>query len=102
MQIETAKLRELIVKTLDYIADDLGVAVISIDDSNNFYWNIPGEQLSVMRDAPKPDVGSLSDDCDFIRLAHASLEKGEAPAPYILIHAAPLLRYVAELQDRRG
>lgn len=102
MQIETAKLRDLVIKTLDYLADDLGVAVISIDDASNFYWNIPADQLSEMRQAPKADVGSLSDDCDFIRLAHASLERGETPMPYVLVHVAPLLRYVAELQDGPG
>jgi hypothetical protein len=92
--IRVQDLRAALTIILDHIVDDLGIESIPIDPARELYWDIPQELLcDLSNKTPRLDVGSLRDDWHF--LATMGTERSEAVS-YMLIHAAPLLRYIAE------
>ncbi len=67
---------------------------MTIDPSEVFYWDMSHESLhDVGTKTPRLDVGSLTDDWEFLSKV---IDRPEGGAGLMLIHAAPLLRYVGE------
>jgi len=85
---------------LDLILDRLiaeGVYEIPITASADLYWDIDGEHLYDMTKrppelTPELTVGRLSDDWQFLS---PLLTDDQQAFPLMLIHVAPLLRYIA-------
>jgi hypothetical protein len=102
MEIDLAKLRDVLTASLDHIIALRGTTKVPIDGVRDFYWDIAENALSDMSTHPAADVGRLSDDADFVALAAAGLALGEVPVPYVLVHAAPLVRYIAERHAAQG
>jgi hypothetical protein len=98
MQIDVTKLRDMIVSVLDHMSNDLNIKTVAIGERDNFYWEVAADQMWTFETTtPQLEVGSLSDDCEFTMLAADDLlESGQVPDRYTLIHAAPLLRFIAE------
>ena len=79
---------------LDHILDDLSIREINIDDATDFYWDVLSDALfKVKEDQPTLAVGRLSDDWEFLEPVVSHRERAVS---LMLIHAAPLLRYVGE------
>jgi len=92
--IQIEHLREVLSMILDHIIHDLKVEAVPIQASQDFYWDMDQSDLYNVRNVkPVLDLGRLSDDWGF--LANMSSDRGEAVA-LMLIHAAPLLRYIGE------
>jgi hypothetical protein len=94
-EIDIRQLKAAIDSILDHIVDDLRIEKLPISDDRDFYWDVPEDKRhAVKEEAPVLDeVGRLTDDLAFIRSVYQS--KNEAFA-LMLIHAAPLLRYVGD------
>jgi hypothetical protein len=71
-----------------------GFEKLAINEGRDFYWEVPEEKrYAVNEAAPVVDeVGRLADDLEFMR--PLSQNKDQAIA-LMLMHAAPLLRYLA-------
>jgi hypothetical protein len=92
--IPVTELRAILNLILDHIVDDLGVTSIPIDPARELYWDIPQKQLSdLSNETPHLGIGSLRDDWYF--LTTIGTARSDAVA-LMLIHAAPLLRYIGE------
>jgi hypothetical protein len=91
------KVRELKAVTdaiFKHILDDLKVAEIPVRDDADFYWDVSSDQLRRMSEGPpRPDIGRLSDDWAFLE---SILRDQRHAVSLMLIHVAPLLRYLGE------
>lgn len=90
--IEIAELRSIVNAILDHISNDLNIKTVDIDQ--DFYWNVDsGSLYEASKKPPETDLGSLHDDLEFAREILG--DKDQAVA-LMLVHVAPLLRYVGE------
>jgi hypothetical protein len=79
---------------LDHIIRDLDMEAVPIDPERDFYWNLSEKDLyDTTKRNPTLDVGRIVDDWEFFS---KTPEDREQTIAYMLIHAAPLLRYLAE------
>jgi hypothetical protein len=86
-------LKRVVNLILDHILVDLDVRAVEINPRNELYWNMGAEMLHDMENEnPQLDVGSLTDDWHFL----SKVDNREEAVSLLLIHAAPLLRYVGE------
>ena len=89
--IKIEDLRRVINAILDHIKDDLEIEECQL--AENFYWDLAGDSLYVVdKDAETPSIGSLQDDWDFLRPL-LSQDRTQAVS-LMLVHVAPLLRYL--------
>lgn len=89
--VEIRRLRACIDRVLDHIEQDLGISTVELNDA--YYWEVPDSSLhQVDREAPRLDIGNLHDDWEFLRQV---ADDGDQAVSLMLIHAAPLLRYLA-------
>ncbi|MEQ1650552.1 MAG: hypothetical protein ABL898_18390 [Hyphomicrobiaceae bacterium] len=91
--IDLNELKVLIGNLLDHIIESSGQNIVSISQSKIYYWEVPLEQQFVDADAKPPslDVGSLVDDIELLK----TTKDADARTALSLIHAAPLLRFLA-------
>jgi hypothetical protein len=94
LEIDILSLKQATDAILDHIVNDLGVKKLAIKKDSDFYWEVPSDHLyAVKEDQPQLDVGRLSDDLEFIA---QMLDTKSSTVAFMLIHLAPLLRYVGE------
>ena len=93
-EIDLKVLKNAVNAVLDHLIEDLGLERIKVAASSDHYWHCPASEVHDMSKQPAGlDIGSLSDDVDFVKL----IRRGQsADASYNLVHVAPLLRYIAE------
>jgi hypothetical protein len=93
-EIDVKALQDAINAVLNHVIKDLGLTKIRIESPGDHYWHCPASELNDMSKVPMGlDIGSLSDDVDFVKL----IKPGQSgDISYNLIHVAPLLRYIAE------
>lgn len=91
MEINIFQLKEVIDLVLDHIIKVRGVEFCELE--NEFYWNIPSPDVYEPKKPEELDIGSLSDDLEFVLKL---LENNSQPVAYQLTHLAPLLRYLGE------
>lgn len=90
-KIEIEALRLVVNAIFDHIAD---LKISHVDLDQNFYWEVPREDLFVTNVKPEMEcLGSLHDDLEF--LAPVIEDKDQAVS-LLLVHVAPLLRFVGE------
>lgn len=90
-EISIEDLKNSIDVILDHITNDLGINKIELDQ--DFYWQIPEDSLHLLDQKPENlTMGSLIDDRDFLQTVLSDKECGLS---LMLLHVAPLLRYVA-------
>jgi hypothetical protein len=90
--VEVDKLRYVVDAIFDHISNKLGIK--SIDIEENFYWNVDSQSLFKTKEKPlETDLGSLHDDWGFLR---EILNDEDQAVALMLVHAAPLLRYIGE------
>jgi hypothetical protein len=92
--LQVEDLRRVVNLILDHILIDVNVRSVEINSENNLYWEI-GEPTRYNMENPNPqsdEVGSLADDWHFL----SKVESREEAVSLLLIHAAPLLRYIGE------
>jgi len=77
---------------LDHMIDDLGIESVPIEPEKDFYWNVDNP-IILHNENPALDVGKLTEDWE---LLSKILEDRERVAALMLVHAAPLLRYIGE------
>ena len=93
-QINLKDLKNILDAIFEHITNDLKIASVSIDEKQDFYWDLPSEALFKVNEvAPKPDVGRLSDDWEFLK---PLIQDKEQAFSLMLIHVAPLLRWMGE------
>lgn len=89
--VDVNVLREVTNRIFDFIQRDLELRVVDLPE--NFYWEIPDDDLYELGAEPKQlECGSLADDADFVRAAY---EDQSQAIPLVLMHVAPLLRALA-------
>lgn len=89
--IKLDELRQIINVIFDHIKEDLKVEDCPLTE--NYYWDLSGDSLyAIGNDAEPPSVGSLQDDWDFLK--PLLLQDRNQAVSLMLIHAAPLLRYI--------
>lgn len=94
MELNVQELKKVIDLIFEHLSADLSVRSVPIESGKDFYWEVPTKQLfEVRKDQPTLDIGRLSDDLEFLQ--SMSNERAEA-ASLMLIHVAPLLRYIGE------
>ena len=93
-EIDILLLKKAVNSLLDHIVNDLGRTFVRIEEDQDLYWEIPSSERPGTKDlAPQADVGRLSDDLDFIR---TMVRSNYTPPTLMLVHVAPLLKYVGE------
>ena len=92
--IDLERLRVAMNAIFDHLIDDLKLKTVQIDQKEDFYWHCASSELyEVSRKPADLDIGRLSDDMDFVKL----IRRGQSgDVSYLLVHVAPLLRYIAE------
>jgi len=94
VQVRLRSLKAAVDTIFEHLIDDLKIESVAIEPGENFYWDMDKKSLyDVKNDKPEIDIGSLSDDWNF--LSKVTLDRQQAVS-LMLIHAAPLLRYVGE------
>ena len=89
--IKTSDLRKITNLLFDHIEQDLQISSIPIEEDN--YWNVPTEGLyNALKDPTDLDMGQLYEDWDFL----TKITNKEEAVSLMMIHLAPLLRYVGE------
>jgi hypothetical protein len=79
---------------LDRMITKLKLRQIPMEENQDFYWNVPSDVLFKVREAqPELDIGRLSDDWEFLKNI---LEDPDNGVSLMLIHVAPLLRWIGE------
>ena len=95
--IDLEALKTFIAQALDDLIMMNKSKVLNIDTDQDNYWELAGAAMFEVGTRPEAlDVGSLRDDVDFLNLAMSQRRGGTPPDIYSLVHAAPLLRYIAE------
>jgi hypothetical protein len=93
-ELDLRDLKKTIDAIFDHISNDLKVEKLAIKGDQDFYWDVPTDELYAVREAqPKLDVGRLSDDWDFLQ---AILKDKDQAVSLMLIHVAPLLRHIGQ------
>lgn len=89
--IEIAELKKIVNMILDRIENDLEIKEVELTE--DYYWDVAEKVLYIREDsAAEIYVGSLCEDLEFLR--PLLLDKDRAVS-LMLIHVAPLLRYLA-------
>jgi hypothetical protein len=89
--IKVDDLRRYVTMILDHIEHDLHITQVPL--TQNFYWDVASDALYTCdKEQPVCDIGSLVDDLDFL----SKMRNQQEAVALMLIHAAPLLRYVGE------
>jgi hypothetical protein len=89
--IKVDDLKTVIDAIFAHLKDDLGIDEIAL--TKDYYWDVPESSLySVDRDMEAPTIGSLFDDLEFL---NPLLQNREQAVSLMLLHVAPLLRYIA-------
>ncbi len=91
MQIDLAELKQVIDRLFNHIMETRGVKSFEFEKEN--YWNIPSRDVYESEDPKELDIGSLSDDWEFLSKL---LQPENQPVAYQLTQLAPLLRYLGE------
>jgi hypothetical protein len=90
--VSIGELKAVVNLILDHMIQDLKVDSVAIE--NEFYWDMDRKYLyDVHNKTPVLDIGSLHDDWEF--LAKMGSDRRDA-ARLMLVHVAPLLRYIGE------
>lgn len=93
-EIDLRMLKQASEAILDHIITDLGIDRLSIKEDSDFYWEVPSDRLYTTRESqPDLDIGRVTDDWEFIR---GMLSEPNGAVALMLIHMAPLLRYLGE------
>jgi hypothetical protein len=93
-EIDIRVLKKITNAILDHVINDLKIKKISIKEDQDFYWEVPSDQLyAVKKGQPQLDMGRLLDDWEF--LAPIKNDNEQAVA-LMLIHLAPILKYLGE------
>ena len=89
--INIARLRHAIDQLLLHIENDLQQKEVELTE--DYYWNIQNEELYLSNEHEfMPTIGSLFDDHEHLMTI---LENKDQTFSLMLIHAAPLLRFLA-------
>jgi hypothetical protein len=92
VEIKISELRSVVNQILDHIEHDLGQKSVALDQDD--YWDVADDERYDPNKSPeKYVVGRLHDDWEF--LCSILRDKDRAVA-LMLVHAAPLLRRIAE------
>jgi hypothetical protein len=92
MEIDLKQMKVIVNRLLDHLIETRGVSKVELD--RTYYWNIPQDLLYNVCEQPNGlDIGSLSDDWEFIS---SLLDEDTEPVAYQLTEVAPLLRYIGE------
>ncbi len=91
LAINIADLRKITNLIFDHMEHDLDITSIVIEE--DYYWDIPSKELyKVEGDHPSPGIGQLYDDWEFL----SKIRDREQAVSLMMIHVAPLLRYIGE------
>ena len=92
VEIKLSELRTVVNRILDHIEHNLGRTSVKLDQDS--YWDVAsGERYDFTKSPENFEHGQLQDDWEF--LSSILKDKDQAVA-LMLIHAAPLLRYLGE------
>jgi hypothetical protein len=92
LKIEISDLRKIINSIFDHIEQDLKISSVHIGE--DYYWNISTEELyNALKDPTNLNIGQLYDDWEFLKNI---LEDKNQAVSLMMIHVAPLLRYIGE------
>jgi len=90
--LSVVKVKQVIDAIFAHIIQDLHIENVAVPERDELYWDILLDSSNVA-DVPEPriGVGKLSDDWEFLE---SILDDREQAVSLMLIHVAPLLRYV--------
>jgi hypothetical protein len=93
-RVDIQKLKKIINTILDRMTDELKVNEVLIDEMQDLYWDVPTDSIfKVKEKQPDLDIGKLSEDWEFLQ---GILEDRDRAVSLMLIHVAPLLRWIGE------
>jgi hypothetical protein len=89
--IKLDELQAMVNSIFGHMKTDLKIDEVEL--TADYYWDIPSSSLyAVDVDMEAPTVGSLIDDLEFL---HPLLSDKNQAVSLMLLHVAPLLRYIA-------
>lgn len=89
--VKLDELQTMLNAIFSHLKSDLKIDEVEL--TADYYWDIPGSSLyAVDADMEAPTIGSLVDDLEFLR---PLLTDKDQAVSLMLLHAAPLLRYIA-------
>lgn len=92
--IDVQKLKLITNMILDRMINKLEIHEVNIEYDKDYYWDLYAEDIfKVKEDQPKLGIGRLADDWEFLQNI---LEERDNAVSLMLIHVAPLLRYIGE------
>ncbi|MDR0234492.1 MAG: hypothetical protein LBI31_06820 [Zoogloeaceae bacterium] len=93
VEIKIADLRLAINRILDHIENELGHTSVAL--GQDYYWEVHDADKYDFNKTPNNNymVGNLYDDWEFLS---ATLKDKDQAIAYMVVHAAPLLRYIGE------
>jgi hypothetical protein len=98
LEIKISELRMVVNRIFDHIENELGQRIISL--SQDDYWELGQiDRYDFTKDPSRHEVGKLYDDWEFLS---AILTDENNSVPYMLVHLAPLLRFIGEEVEFRG
>jgi hypothetical protein len=93
-EIDLRELRRAVDMILDHVIEDLNISKVVIKNTEDFFWDCPPKAMYDMSKKPAEWwTGRLSDDLEFIQ---KMLVREDGGVAFMLIHAAPLLRYIGQ------
>jgi hypothetical protein len=93
LEIKFSDLRKIINSIFDHIEQDLKISSVHIEEDD--YWDIFTEDLyNPLKDPAELGLGKLYDDWDFLK--NMLSRPREEAVSLMMIHVAPLLRYIGE------
>jgi arginine repressor len=92
--IDLQNIKIIVDTILDRMINELEIRKVCISDDQDFYWDLNKEDVfKVKEKQPDLGVGRLSDDWEFLQ---SILKDREHAVSLMLIHVAPLLRFIGE------
>lgn len=91
MKINLVELKQVVDRLFEHIIETRRVTSCEFEKDN--YWDIPSEEIYEINDPKHFNIGSLSDDWEFLSKL---LEPENQPIAYQLTELAPILRYLGE------
>lgn len=94
-EIDVAELRTFLNAILTHMENDLGIKKVKVDESHNFFWEVPLDDLfDVARTEPTLVMGSAADSLEFVNKALSRGSKQSDAATLMLMHVIPLLQVI--------
>lgn len=100
-EIDLYQLKALINTILDTLIERTKSGVFQLPDHVDNYWEVLGDDMFNLSKKPNElGIGSLVDDIELLAHSSHEMKEGYPLVIYNLVHAVPLLKFLAEQHSK--